>query len=67
MFLRFGLPQVIMTDNGTCFISYKFKEFARLIHICYLTIVPYNPSSTVELRPGQHINNLLANYNRSIN
>ena len=45
MFSRFGLPQVMVTDNGACFTSYEFKEFAKLIHICRLTIVPYHPSS----------------------
>ena len=45
MFSRFGLPQVMVTDNGTCFTSYEFKEFARLNHICHLTTAPYHPSS----------------------
>ena len=47
MFSRFGLPQlqVMVTDNGTCFTSYEFKEFARLNHIRHLTTAPYHPSS----------------------
>ena len=45
MFSRFGLPQVMVTDNGTCFTSHEFKEFARLDHIRHLTIAPYHPSS----------------------
>ena len=45
MFSRFGLPQVMVIDNGTCFTSYEFKEFARLNHIRHLTTAPYHPSS----------------------
>ena len=45
MFSRFGLPQVMVTDNGTCFTSYDFMEFARHHHICHLTTAPYHPSS----------------------
>ena len=33
VFSRFGLPQVMVTDNDTCFISYEFKDFATLNHI----------------------------------
>ena len=45
MFSRFGLPQVMVTDNGTCFTSYDFMEFARCNHIRHLTTAPYHPSS----------------------
>ena len=33
VFSRFGLPQVMVTDNDTWFISYEFKDFATLNHI----------------------------------
>ena len=46
MFSRFGLPQVMVTDNVTCCTSYEFKEFARLNHIRHLTTAPYRPSSS---------------------
>nr|AAU89388.1 X-LRR protein [Manihot esculenta] len=29
IFIRFGIPKVIITDNGTQFASSKFKDFCR--------------------------------------
>ena len=52
MFSRFGLPQVMMNDNGTCFTSYELKEFARLNRNCPLTTAPYHPSSNGLAEPS---------------
>ena len=45
MFARFGLPKVMVTDNGTCFTSSDFAEFARRNQIRHIRIAPYHPSS----------------------
>ena len=45
MFVRFGLPKVMVTDNGTCFTSNDFAKFARRNQICHVRIAPYHPSS----------------------
>ena len=44
-FARFGLPEVMVTDNGTCFTSSDFAEFARRNQIHHVRIAPYRPSS----------------------
>ena len=45
IFARFGLPEVMVTDNGTCFTSNEFQEFAQCNSIRHVRIAPYHPSS----------------------
>ena len=45
IFSRFGLPEVMVTDNGTCFTSSEFQEFAQRNSIRHVHIAPYHPSS----------------------
>ena len=45
MFARFGLPEVMVTDNGTCFTSSEFAEFSRRNQIRHVKVAPYHPSS----------------------
>ena len=44
-FARFGLPEVVVTDNGTCFISSEFQEFTKRNSIRHVRTAPYHPSS----------------------
>ena len=44
MFARFGLPQVIVTDNGICFTSSGLAQFVECNKI-HAQISPYYPSS----------------------
>ena len=52
VFARFGLPdhEAMVTDNGTCFTSSEFAEFARRIQICHVTctVAPYQLSPIIK-------------------
>ena len=45
IFARFGLPEVVVTDNGTCFTSSEFQEFTQRNNIQHVQTAPYLPSS----------------------
>ena len=44
-FSQFGLPISIVSDNGTCFTSQEFKEFAENSGIKHITTAVYKPST----------------------
>ena len=42
---QFGIPNIIATDNGSCFVSFEFEDLLTTNGITHWKISPYLPSS----------------------
>ena len=41
LFARFGIPDTIMSDNGTHFMEKDFKDFCKAFAIVHVLTAPY--------------------------
>ena len=44
-FSNHGLPELLVSDNGTCFTSTEFKDFLKKMIFPHVTSAPYHPAS----------------------
>jgi len=45
LFVQFGIPEVLVSNNGTNFVSKEFAEYTRHNGIKHFTSAPAHPSS----------------------
>ncbi|KMQ86948.1 hypothetical protein RF55_13921 [Lasius niger] len=45
IFSRFGIPQMLVTDNGRTFIAQEFQEFVKANGVIHKRSVPYRPAT----------------------
>ncbi|GFR12323.1 uncharacterized protein K02A2.6 [Trichonephila clavata] len=52
-FARFGLPRVLVSDNGSQFTSYEFKRFMQRNGVKHKISAPFKPSSNGQAERSQ--------------
>ncbi len=45
LFARFGIPESVVSDNGTPFVAEEFCIFCQVNGICHIRVASYHPSS----------------------
>ncbi|GFW11171.1 uncharacterized protein K02A2.6 [Trichonephila clavipes] len=45
LFVHYGIPLTLVSDNGASFTSYEFRHFLKLNNIKHITSAPYHPAT----------------------
>ncbi len=60
VFMIYGIPKYLQTDNASCFTSHSFKEFLASHNVQHMLTSPYMPTSNGRIeRTNQSVLNLL--------
>lgn len=55
LFANYGVPVTVVSDNGTCFSSFEFKEFLTNVGVKYHKFTaPYHPSTNGQAERSVH-------------
>ena len=55
MFATYGLPEILVSDNGTMFTSLDFENFMNRNGIHHIRTAPYHPSSNGQVKRAVQI------------
>ena len=53
-FATHGLPEIVVTDNGSNFVSREFEDFLKQNGIRHIRTTPYHPASNGMAEQSKH-------------
>jgi transposase InsO family protein len=60
IFLRFGVPRMVISDGGTHFIDKNFRKYLAKYGICHNVATPYHPQTSGQAKTlNKQIKNIL--------
>jgi hypothetical protein len=60
IFLRFGVPRMVISDGGTHFIDRSFRKYLLKHGICHNVATPYHPQTSGQAKTSnKQIKNIL--------
>ncbi|XP_067620077.1 uncharacterized protein [Eurosta solidaginis] len=59
---RFGIPKVLITDNGAQFVSKRFKKYLEELGVKHQLTAPYTPQENPTERANRNIKRMIAQF-----